>query len=179
MIYSLGDKQLNKDNLDFWVAPNAVVIGDVSLKKNASVWFGSVLRGDNDPIILGENSNIQDNSVCHTDDGMPLIIGDNVTVGHKVILHSCTVGDNSLIGMGSTVLNKAKIGNNCLVGANALVTEGKEFPDNSLIVGSPAKVKRELTDMEKKIIELSALHYVENMKKFIDNLRETKLNEYF
>ena len=140
----------------------------------ASVWFGAVLRGDNDPIILGENSNIQDNSVCHTDDGMPLIIGNNVTVGHKVILHSCTVGDNSLIGMGSTVLNKAKIGNNCLVGANALVTEGKEFPDNSLIVGSPAKVKRELTDMEKKIIELSALHYVENMKKFRIHLEELK-----
>ena len=174
MIYSLGDKQLNKDNLDFWIAPNAVVIGDVSLKKNASVWFGSVLRGDNDPIILGENSNIQDNSVCHTDDGMPLIIGDNVTVGHKVILHSCTVGDNSLIGMGSTVLNKAKIGNNCLVGANSLVTEGKEFPDNSLIVGSPAKVKRELTDMEKKIIELSALHYVENMKRYRSDLLEGK-----
>ena len=174
MIYALGDKQLNRDNLDFWVAPNAVVIGDVSLKKNASVWFGSVLRGDNDPIILGENSNIQDNSVCHTDDGMPLIIGDNVTVGHKVILHSCTVGDNSLIGMGSTVLNKAKIGNNCLVGANALVTEGKEFPDNSLIVGSPAKVKRELTDMEKKIIELSALHYVENMKRYRSDLLEGK-----
>ena len=174
MIYSLGDKQLNNDNLDFWVAPNAVVIGDVSLKKNASVWFGAVLRGDNDPIILGENSNIQDNSVCHTDDGMPLIIGNNVTVGHKVILHSCTVGDNSLIGMGSTVLNKAKIGNNCLVGANALVTEGKEFPDNSLIVGSPAKVKRELTDMEKKIIELSALHYVENMKRYKKDLLEGK-----
>ena len=174
MIYSLGDKQLNKDNLDFWVAPNAVVIGDVSLKKNASVWFGAVLRGDNDPITLGENSNIQDNSVCHTDDGMPLIIGNNVTVGHKVILHSCTVGDNSLIGMGSTVLNKAKIGNNCLVGANALVTEGKEFPDNSLIVGSPAKVKRELTDMEKKIIELSALHYVENMKRYKKDLLEGK-----
>ena len=174
MIYSLGDKQLNEDNLDFWVAPNAAVIGDVSLKKNASIWFGSVLRGDNDPIILGENSNIQDNSVCHTDDGMPLIIGNNVTVGHKVILHSCTVGDNSLIGMGSTVLNKAKIGNNCLVGANALVTEGKEFPDNSLIVGSPAKVKRELTDMEKKIIELSALHYVENMKRYKKDLLEGK-----
>ena len=174
MIYSLGDKQLNKDNLDFWVAPNAVVIGDVSLKKNASVWFGAVLRGDNDPIILGENSNIQDNSVCHTDDGMPLIIGNNVTVGHKVILHSCTVGDNSLIGMGSTVLNKAKVGNNCLVGANSLVTEGREFPDNSLIVGSPAKVKRELTDMEKKMIELSALHYVENMKKFRTHLEELK-----
>ena len=174
MIYSLGDKQLNRDNLDFWVAPNAVVIGDVSLKKNASVWFGAVLRGDNDPIILGENSNIQDNSVCHTDDGMPLIIGNNVTVGHKVILHSCTVGYNSLIGMGSTVLNKAKIGNNCLLGANSLVTEGKEFPDNSLIVGSPAKVTRELTDMEKKIIELSALHYVENMKRYKKDLLEGK-----
>ena len=105
---------------------------------------------------------------------MPLNIGDNVTVGHKVILHSCTVGNNSLIGMGSTVLNKAKIGNNCLLGANSLVTEGKEFPDNSLIVGSPAKVKRELTDMEKKIIELSALHYVENMKKFKIHLKELK-----
>ena len=174
MIYSLGDKQLNKDNLDFWVAPNAAIIGDVTLKKNASVWFGAILRGDNDPIILGENSNIQDNSVCHTDDGMPLIIGDNVTVGHKVILHSCTVGNNSLIGMGSTVLNKAKIGNNCLVGANSLVTEGKVFPDNSLIVGSPAKVKRELTDMEKKIIELSALHYVENMKRYKKDLLEGK-----
>ena len=138
MIYSLGDKQLNRDNLDFWVAPNAAIIGDVTLKKNASVWFGAILRGDNDPIILGENSNIQDNSVCHTDDGMPLGIGDNVTVGHKVILHSCTVGNNSLI------------------------------------VGSPAKVKRELTDMEKKIIELSALHYVENMKKFRTHLKELK-----
>jgi len=174
MIYSLGDKRINIDNNDFWVAPNAAVIGDITFKKNASVWFGAVLRGDNDPIIIGENSNIQDNSVCHTDDGMPLIIGDNVTVGHKVILHSCTVGDNSLIGMGSTVLNKAKIGNNCLVGANALVTEGKEFPDNSLIVGSPAKVKRELTDMEKKIIELSALHYVENMKRYKKDLLEGK-----
>ena len=174
MIYSLSDKQLNRDNLDFWVAPNAAVIGDVTLKKNASVWFGAILRGDNDPIILGANSNIQDNSVCHTDDGMPLAIGDNVTVGHKVILHSCTIGNNSLIGMGSTVLNKAKIGNNCLVGANSLVTEEKEFPDNSLIVGSPAKVKRELTDMEKKIIELSSLHYVENMKRYKKDLLEGK-----
>ncbi len=105
MIYSLGDKKINRDNADFWVAPNAAVIGNITLKKNASVWFGAVLRGDNDPIIVGENSNIQDNSVCHTDDGMPLLIGDNVTVGHKVILHSCSVGNNSHIGMGSTVLN--------------------------------------------------------------------------
>ena len=109
MIYSLGDKKINRDNTDFWVAPSASVIGDITLKKNASVWFGAVLRGDNDPIIVGENSNIQDNSVCHTDDGMPLVIGDNVTVGHKVILHSCSVGNNSLIGMGSTVLNLSLI----------------------------------------------------------------------
>ena len=175
MIYSLGDKKINLDNADFWVAPSASVIGDITLKKNASVWFGAILRGDNDPIIVGENSNIQDNSVCHTDDGMPLVIGDNVTVGHKVILHSCSVGNNSLIGMGSTVLNNAKIGNNCLVGANSLITEGKEFPDNSLIVGSPGTVKRELTDTEKKIIELSAFHYVENMKKFRDNLKEDNI----
>ena len=171
MIYSLGEKKINRDNMDFWVAPNAAVIGSVILKKNSSIWFGAVLRGDNGPIILGENSNIQDNSVCHTDDGMPLLIGDNVTIGHKVILHSCSIGNNSLIGMGSTVLNRAKIGNNCLVGANTLITEGKEFPDNSLIVGSPGVVKRELTDMEKKIIELSAFHYVQNMKKFKDQLK--------
>ena len=175
MIYNLGEKKLITNNNDFWIAPNAAVIGSVILKTNASVWFGATLRGDNDPITVGENSNIQDGCVCHTDDGMPLNIGDNVTVGHMVILHSCSVGNSSLIGMGSTVLNKAKIGNNCLVGANSLVTEGKEFPDNSLIVGSPAKVKRELTDMEKKIIELSALHYVENMKKFRVNLKEENI----
>ena len=174
MIYSLGDKRISTDNDNFWIAPNAAVIGSVILKKNASIWFSATLRGDNDPIIIGENSNIQDGSVCHTDDGMPLIIGDNVTVGHKVILHSCTVGDNSLIGMGSTVLNNAKIGNNCLVGANTLITEGKEFPDNSMIVGSPGKVKRELTEQEVQIIKLSALHYVENMKRFKAQLSEVK-----
>jgi len=172
MIYSLGDKKLNELSRDFWVAPNAAVIGDVELKKNSSVWFNATLRGDNDPIVVGENSNIQDGSVCHTDDGMPLIVGNNVTVGHKVILHSCRVGNSSLIGMGSTILNNAKIGNYCLVGANTLITEGKEFPDNSLIVGSPGKVKRELSDIEKKMIDLSALHYVENMKRFKSQLEE-------
>ena len=131
------------------------------------------MRGDNDPIIVGENSNIQDGSVCHTDDGMPLIIGDNVTIGHKVILHSCQIGNNSLIGMGSTILNNAKIGNYCLVGANTLITEGKEFPDNSMIVGTPGKIKRELTEVERNLIDLSALHYVENMKRFRSNLKET------
>ena len=173
MIYNLGEKRISTEGDDFWIAPNAAVIGSVVLKKNASVWFGATLRGDNDPIIVGENSNIQDGSVCHTDDGMPLIIGDDVTVGHKVILHSCTVGNNSLIGMGSTVLNNAKIGNNCLIGANTLITEGKEFPDNSMIVGSPGKVKRELSEQEVQMIKLSALHYVENMKRFKAQLSET------
>ena len=172
MIYSLGNKKLKESSADFWVAPNAAVIGNVELKKNSSVWFNATLRGDNDPIVVGENSNIQDGSVCHTDDGMPLIVGNNVTVGHKVILHSCRVGNNSLIGMGSTILNNAKIGDYCLVGANTLITEGKEFPDNLLIVGSPGKVKRELTDIEKKMIDLSALHYVENMKRFKSQLEE-------
>ena len=173
MIYSLGDKKISTEGNDFWIAPNAAVIGSVVLKRNASIWFGATLRGDNDPIIVGENSNIQDGSVCHTDDGMPLIIGDDVTVGHKVILHSCTVGNNSLIGMGSTVLNNAKLGNNCLIGANTLITEGKEFPDNSMIVGSPGKVKRELSEQEVQMIKLSALHYVENMKRFKAQLSET------
>ena len=173
MIYSLGEKKLKESSNDFWVAPNAAVIGDVELKKNSSVWFNATLRGDNDPIIVGENSNIQDGSVCHTDDGMPLIIGDNVTIGHKVILHSCQIGNNSLIGMGSTILNNAKIGNYCLVGANTLITEGKEFPDNSMIVGTPGKIKRELTEVERNLIDLSALHYVENMKRFRSNLKET------
>ena len=173
MIYSLGEKKLKESSNDFWVAPNAAVIGDVELKKNSSIWFNATLRGDNDPIIVGENSNIQDGSVCHTDDGMPLIVGDNVTIGHKVILHSCQIGNNSLIGMGSTILNNAKIGNYCLVGANTLITEGKEFPDNSMIVGTPGKIKRELTEVERNLIELSALHYVENMKRFRSNLKET------
>ena len=170
MIYSLGEKKITTDGKNFWIAPNAAVIGSVILKKNANIWFNTTLRGDNDPIIVGENSNIQDGSVCHTDDGMPLTIGNNVTVGHKVILHSCTIGDNSLIGMGSTILNNAKIGNNCLVGANTLITEGKVFPDNSMIVGSPGKFKRELTEQEIQIINLSALHYVENMKRFKNQL---------
>ena len=170
MIYSLGEKKITTDGENFWIAPNAAVIGSVILKKNANIWFNTTLRGDNDPIIVGENSNIQDGSVCHTDDGIPLTIGNNVTVGHKVILHSCTIGDNSLIGMGSTILNNAKIGNNCLVGANTLITEGKVFPDNSMIVGSPGKFKRELTEQEIQIINLSALHYVENMKRFKNQL---------
>ena len=156
---------------EYWIAPTAVVVGDVELKQNASVWFGAVLRGDNDPIVIGENSNIQDLSVLHTDEGVPLTIGANVTIGHKVMLHGCTVGDSSLIGIGSVVLNRAAIGSHCIVGANSLITEGKRFPDNSLIVGSPARVVRELREEERALLAASALHYVENWRRYARDLR--------
>src|ERR1700679_722373 len=156
---------------DYWVAPNAVLIGRVRLLKGASVWFGAVLRGDNDWITIGENSNVQDNSVIHTDPGQPVTIGTNVTVGHKVILHSTTVGDGSLIGMGSTLLNRSKIGRNCIVGANALIAEGKEFPDNSLAVGAPGRVVRQLTEPQIAMLKVSAQVYVENYKRFRDKLK--------
>jgi carbonic anhydrase/acetyltransferase-like protein (isoleucine patch superfamily) len=157
---------------DYWVAPDASLIGRVRLMKNASVWFGAVLRGDNDWIVLGENSNIQDNSVVHTDPGQPVTIGANVTVGHKVILHSATVGDGSLIGMGSTLLNRCKIGRNCIVGANSLIAEGKEFPDNSLIVGAPGRAVRQLTEQQVAMLKISAQVYVQNYKRFRDGLKK-------
>src|SRR5580700_989787 len=134
-VYNLGVASPTLPGEDeYWIAPNAVVAGNVILKKNASVWFGAVLRGDNEAITIGENSNVQDNSVLHTDMGSALTIGSNVTVGHMVMLHGCTIGDNTLIGIGSIVLNGAKIGKNCLVGAGALITENKEFPDGSMIL---------------------------------------------
>ena len=169
MIYKLGEQEPKYNGSNF-IAPNAVVIGNVELKKNASVWFDVVIRGDNDPINVGENSNIQDGSVLHTDLGAPLSIGSNVTVGHKVMLHGCTIRDNSLIGINSTILNHAVIGKNSMVGANSLITEGKEFPENSLIMGSPAKVVRKLSDKEVMMIKLSAEHYVENAKRFMKDL---------
>ncbi|HEX6866014.1 MAG TPA: gamma carbonic anhydrase family protein, partial [Caulobacteraceae bacterium] len=137
-VYSLGGvaPQLPPEDA-YWIAPTAAVMGNVILKTNASVWWGATIRGDNDPITIGENSNIQDGSVLHTDTGVPLTIGANVTVGHLVMLHGCTIGDNSLIGIGSIILNGAKIGKNCLIGANVLITEGKEIPDNSLVMGAP------------------------------------------
>jgi carbonic anhydrase/acetyltransferase-like protein (isoleucine patch superfamily) len=156
---------------DYWVAPNAVLVGRVRLLKGASVWFGAVLRGDNDWITIGENSNVQDNSVIHTDPGQPVTIGTNVTVGHKVILHSTTVGDGSLIGMGSTLLNRSKIGNNCLIGANTLISEGKEIPDNSLAVGAPGRVVRQLTEPQIAMLKVSAQVYVENYKRFRDKMK--------
>ena len=151
---------------EYWVAPNAVLIGKVRLLKNASVWFGAVLRGDNDWITVGENSNVQDLSVIHTDPGQPTTIGANVTVGHRVILHSATVGDGSLIGMGSTLLNRSKIGRNCLVGAGALVTEGKAFEDGTMILGSPARGMRKLSDMEHAMLRMSSEGYVHNHRRF-------------
>lgn len=156
---------------EYWIAPNAAVMGRVILKKNASVWFGATLRGDNDPITVGENSNVQDGSVLHTDTGIPLTIGANVTIGHMVMLHGCTIGDNTLVGIGSIVLNGAKIGKNCLIGANCLITEGKEIPDNSLVMGAPGKVVRELSEDQARMMSIGALHYVENWKRYRAGLK--------
>jgi len=158
---------------EHWVAPDAVLIGRVRLLKNASVWFGAVLRGDNDWITIGENSNVQDLSVIHTDPSQPVVIGSDVTIGHRVILHSAQVGDGSLIGMGSTILNGVRIGCNCLVGANALVTEGKEFPDGSMILGSPARVVRRLSESELAMLKISSAGYVHNHRRFRAHLRTT------
>ncbi len=151
---------------EYWIAPTAVVVGNVTLKKNSSIWFGAVLRGDNDPIVVGENSNVQDNSVLHTDLGEPLTIGDNVTVGHMVMMHGCTVGDNSLIGIGAIVLGGARIGRNCLIGAGSLITEGKEIPDFSVVMGAPGRVVRTLTPEQAAGLAAGALHYIDNWKRF-------------
>ena len=155
-----------------WVAESAQVIGGVALGPDASVWPGVVIRGDSGPISVGEGSNIQYNSVLHADEGVPLTIGKHVTVGHQVMLHGCTVGDESLIGIGAIVLNNAKIGRNCLVGAGALVTEGKEFPDGSMIVGSPAKVVRQLTPEQIEGLRRSAQHYMANARRYRAGLRK-------
>lgn len=156
---------------EYWIAPGAVVLGRVRLERNASVWFGAVVRGDNDPIVIGENSNVQDGSVLHTDEGVPLTIGRNVTIGHQAMLHGCTVGDNSLIGIKATVLNRAVIGKNCLIGAHALIPEGKVIPDNSLVMGAPGKVVRELDEAAVRMLEASALHYVENWRRYARDLK--------
>jgi carbonic anhydrase/acetyltransferase-like protein (isoleucine patch superfamily) len=157
---------------EFWVAPNAAVMGRVRLMKHASVWFGAVLRGDNDWIVVGENSNVQDNSVIHTDPGQPTTIGANVTVGHKVILHSTTVGDGTLVGMGSVLLTRSRIGKNCLIGAGTLIAEGKEIPDNSLVLGSPGRVVRQLSEQQLVILKMSADVYVKNYQRFRSGLKE-------
>ena len=155
-----------------WVADSAQVIGNVVLGEDSSIWFGTVIRGDTETITVGRGSNIQDASVLHADIGKPLTIGDNVTVGHQVMLHGCTIGDESLIGIGAIVLNGAKIGRHCLVGAGALVTEGKEFPDGSMIIGSPAKAVRQLTPEQIEGLKLSAQHYMDNARRFRAGLKK-------
>jgi carbonic anhydrase/acetyltransferase-like protein (isoleucine patch superfamily) len=155
----------------YWVADTAVLIGKVRLKHEASVWFGAVVRGDNEWIELGERSQIQDNATLHTDPGFPITIGNNCVIGHNVIMHGCTVGDNSLIGMGAILLNGVKIGNNSLVGAGSVVTEGKAFPDNSLIVGAPARVIRSIDDRIAKMISDGADIYVNRWKRYAKGLK--------
>lgn len=169
MLYSLGDLHIEKHPSVF-VAPGAHIIGNVKLHKNSSVWFNAVLRGDCDQITIGENSNVQDGSVLHTDEGIALTVGKGVTVGHKVMLHGCSIGDFSLIGINAVVLNGAKIGRHCIIGANALVTENTEIPDGSLVVGSPGKVIKTLNDKQKAMLEMSAQHYVKNAQRYMQEL---------
>jgi carbonic anhydrase/acetyltransferase-like protein (isoleucine patch superfamily) len=153
-----------------WAAPNATLIGKVRLQPGASVWFGAVLRGDNELIDIGVNSNVQDGTVMHTDAGVPLTIGTGVTIGHNAMLHGCTVGDYSLIGINAVILNGARIGKYCIIGANALIAEGKEIPDGSLVMGSPGKVVRELSEAQKQGLHASAAHYVENAQRYLRDL---------
>lgn len=170
MIYKLGNFSLETEGEDFYVAETATVLGKVKLCKDASVWFGAVLRGDTELITLGERSNVQDCAVLHTDHGFPLTIGKDVTIGHHVMLHGCSIGDGSLVGINAVVLNGAKIGSGCLIGANALITEGMEVPDGSVVMGSPGKVKTTLDESKRQGLIFSAHHYVENYKRFKEEL---------
>lgn len=171
MIFTLENRRVELRGQEHFIAHNATVIGLVVLEDRTSVWFNAVLRGDNEPIVVGEESNIQDGSVLHTDEGIPLTIGKGVTVGHMVMLHGCTIGDNSLIGIKSVILNNVQIGNNCIIGANTLIPEGKVIPDNSLVVGSPGRVIRELTQVQIEGLKHSAKHYVENMRRYVRSLQ--------
>lgn len=164
-IYALGDRRPSFGE-GSWIAHNATIVGSVHAGRNVSVWYNVVMRGDNDPITIGANTNVQDAAVLHTDDGVPLDIGANVTVGHKAMLHGCTVGEGSLIGINAVVLNRAVIGKNCLIGANSLIPEGKVIPDRSLVCGSPGRIIRELTDNEIAKLKLSADNYVNNALRY-------------
>lgn len=170
MIFTLEDRRVELRGNEHFIAHNATLIGSVILEDRVSIWFNAVLRGDNEPLLVGEGSNIQDGSVMHTDAGIPLVIGKNVTVGHMVMLHGCTVGDNSLIGIKAVILNNVKIGKNCIIGANTLLPEGKEIPDNSLVMGSPGRVVREVSEAQAARLKKSAEHYVENMRRYIKHL---------
>ena len=169
-IYALGEDapQIHDDT---WVAPDANLIGKVVMEAGSSVWFGCTIRADHEEIRVGEGSNVQEDCVMHVDAGYPLTIGKECTIGHKVMLHGCTIGDGTLVGMGATVLNGARIGKNCLIGAGALVTENKEIPDNSLVMGSPGKVVREISEDHAQRMRLGALHYQDNMRKFRDQMK--------
>lgn len=175
MIYALGEKQVKLPQSSF-VAPGAVVIGNVVLGERCSVWFNAVIRADNDLVSIGDGSNIQDGSVLHVDEGFPISIGENVTVGHKVMLHGCTVGDGSLIGMNAVVLNGAEVGRNCLIGANALVTEGMKIPDGSLVLGSPAKIARELSDRHLSGLQSAANHYQQKITLYKQQLKAIEVS---
>lgn len=171
MKYRLGDACVDT-HPDSWTAPNATLIGNVRLEEGASVWFNAVLRGDNELILIGKDSNVQDGAVMHTDMGYPLTLGTGVTIGHNAMLHGCTVGDYSLIGINAVILNGAKIGKHCIIGANALIGEGKVIPDGSLVMGSPGKVVRDLTDEQKALLQASAAHYVKNAQRYARDLAE-------
>lgn len=170
-VYALDDQTPKLAN-DVWVADNAAVVGNVRMEEGASVWFSAVIRGDNEPINIGKGTNIQDNAVLHSDPGSPLTIGANVTVGHQAMIHGCTIGDNSLVGIGATILNKAVIGKNCLIGAHALVTEGKVIPDNSVVMGSPGKVVKQVPEAQEAMLTASAQYYVKNAQRFKRDLKE-------
>ena len=171
MKYRLGDACVDT-HPDSWTAPTATLIGRVRLEEGASVWFNAVLRGDNELILIGKDSNVQDGAVMHTDMGYPLTLGTGVTIGHNAMLHGCTVGDYSLVGIGAVILNGARIGKHCIIGANSLIGEGKEIPNGSLVMGSPGKVVRELSDAQKKMLEASAAHYVHNAQRYARDLVE-------
>lgn len=176
MIFELGDSRPILEGGDHFIAENATIIGKVRLAPGASVWFNAVLRGDNDWINIGANSNVQDGAILHTDSGIELNVGENVTIGHRAMLHGCTIGNNSLIGIGSTILNRAVIGSNSVVGAHTLVTEDKSFPDGVLLMGAPAKVVRELGDAELAMLKGSAEVYVENSRRFLSDLAAVDLS---
>tara|TARA_R110000868_G_scaffold161551_3_gene392098 strand:- start:13798 stop:14328 length:531 start_codon:yes stop_codon:yes gene_type:complete len=172
-VYALGavEPQLPAEG-EYWIAPNAQVMGNVKLMRNASVWFNAVIRGDNELITIGENSNVQDGSVLHSDPGSPLTIEENVTIGHMVMLHGCTIGAGSLVGIGSIILNKTRIGKNCLIGANTLIAEGKDIPDNSMVLGAPGKVVRMLSDEQAAALRLSSDHYVQNWQRYARDMKQ-------
>ena len=171
-IYTLGDATPDLPAAgEYWIAPTASVMGRVRLLKNASIWFGATLRGDAEWITVGEGSNVQDGSILHTDPGAPLTIGKGVTIGHMVVLHGCTIGDGSLVGIGSVILNHTKVGKNCLIGARTLLTEGKDIPDNSVVMGAPGRIVRQVDDNARAILHYSAIHYVENWQRFARELK--------